>query len=42
MELLKLEDIADGGAWKNAATKNIKEYLEFELADYKEQFTVIL
>ncbi len=32
---------ADGGAWKNAAMKNIKEYLEFELADYKEQFTVI-
>ena len=32
---------ADGGAWKNAAMKKIKEYLEFELADYKEQFTVI-
>ncbi len=32
---------ADGGAWKNAAMKNIKDYLEFELADYKEQFTVI-
>lgn len=32
---------ADGGAWKNTAMKNIKEYLEFELADYKEQFTVI-
>lgn len=24
---------ADGGAWKNAAMKNIKEYLEFELKD---------
>lgn len=32
---------ADGGAWKNAAAKSIKDYLEFELADYKEQFTVI-
>ena len=32
---------ADGGAWKNAAMKNIKEYLEFELAEYKAQFTII-
>lgn len=32
---------ADGGAWKNTAMKNIKSYLEFELADFKEQFTVI-
>lgn len=24
---------ADGGAWKNAAIKNIKEFLEFELPD---------
>lgn len=32
---------ADGGAWKNAAMNNIKNYLEFELADYKEQFIVI-
>lgn len=32
---------ADGGAWKNAAMQNIKNYLEFELADYKDQFTVI-
>ena len=32
---------ADGGAWKNAAMKNIKNYLEFELEDYKDQFTVI-
>ena len=32
---------ADGGAWKNAAMKNIKDYLEFELADYKDRFTVI-
>lgn len=31
---------ADGGAWKNAAMKNIKEYLQFELADMPE-FTVI-
>lgn len=31
---------ADGGAWKNAAMKNIKEYLQFELADMP-QFTVI-
>lgn len=32
---------ADGGAWKNAAMNNIKNHLEFELADFKEQFTVI-
>lgn len=32
---------ADGGAWKNVAMKNIKKYLEFELADYAEQFIVI-
>ena len=32
---------ADGGAWKNAAMKEIKKYLEFELADYAEQFTII-
>ena len=32
---------ADGGAWKNAAMQNIKKYLEFELADYSGQFTVI-
>lgn len=32
---------ADGGAWKNAAMKNIKDYLEFELADYSDQFTII-
>ena len=32
---------ADGGAWKNAAMQNIKKYLEFELEEYKEQFTVI-
>ena len=31
---------ADGGAWKNEAVKNIKNYLEFELAEFK-QFTVI-
>lgn len=31
---------ADGGAWKNAAMKRVKEYLEFELADLK-QFTVL-
>lgn len=31
---------ADGGAWKNVAMKNIKEYLQFELAKYK-NFTVI-
>lgn len=31
---------ADGGAWQMEATKEIKEYLQFELADYK-QFTVI-
>lgn len=31
---------ADGGAWKMAATKAIKEYLQFELADMP-QFTVI-
>lgn len=32
---------ADGGAWKNTAMQNIKKYLEFELADFKDQFTVI-
>lgn len=32
---------ADGGAWKMAAMKTIKDYLQFELEDYKEQFTVI-
>lgn len=31
---------ADGGAWKREAMKNIKEHLEFALADLK-QFTVI-
>lgn len=31
---------ADGGAWRNVAMKNVKEYLEYELADLK-QFTVI-
>ena len=31
---------ADGGAWKIAATKAIKDYLQSELADFK-QFTVI-
>lgn len=32
---------ADGGAWQNAAMKNIKDYLEFELAECKDQFIVI-
>ena len=32
---------ADGGAWKREAMKNVKEYLEFELADLTPQFTVI-
>lgn len=32
---------ADGGAWKNAAISNIKNYLESELVDLKKQFTVI-
>lgn len=32
---------ADGGAWKNEAMKNVKEYLESELEDYREQFIVI-
>lgn len=31
---------ADGGAWKNAAMKHIKEYLQYELAELP-QFTVI-
>lgn len=31
---------ADGGAWMNAAMKNIKEHLEYELAEFP-QFTVI-
>ncbi len=32
---------ADGGAWKNAAMRNVREYLEYELADFKNQFLVI-
>lgn len=32
---------ADGGAWKNEAMQNIKDYLASELAEHKEQFTVI-
>ena len=32
---------ADGGAWMMAATKAIKEYLQFELAEFKDQFIVI-
>lgn len=32
---------ADGGAWKNEAMKNIKEYLKENLSDRLEQFTVI-
>lgn len=31
---------ADGGAWKNAAMKSIKEYLQYELSELP-QFTVI-
>lgn len=31
---------ADGGTWKNAAMRNVKDYLQFELADMP-QFTVI-
>jgi len=32
---------ADGGAWKNIATKKIHEYLEFELAEIADRFIVI-
>lgn len=32
---------ADGGAWKNVAVRNIKEYLENELSEYREQFLII-
>ncbi len=32
---------ADGGAWKNEAMQNIKEYLKENLSDRLEQFTVI-
>lgn len=32
---------ADGGAWKNEAVRNIKEYLENELSEYREQFLII-
>ena len=32
---------ADGGAWKNEAVRNIKEYLESELSEYREQFLII-
>lgn len=31
---------ADGGAWENVAMKNIKDYLEVELADYP-NFTIL-
>lgn len=30
-----------GGAWKNEAMRFVKEYLESELADYRDQFVVI-
>lgn len=33
--------VADGGAWKNTAMANIKEYLKGELADRLGQFTII-
>ena len=32
---------ADGGAWKNVAMKNIKNYLEFELSELLDRFTII-
>lgn len=32
---------ADGGAWKNTAMKNIRNYLEYELEDLKERFVII-
>ena len=32
---------ADGGAWKNEAMENVKEYLQEALADLEEQFMVI-
>lgn len=32
---------ADGGAWKSEAMKNVKAYLEKELADRSNQFTII-
>lgn len=32
---------ADGGAWKNEAMKNIKHYLEKELAEFGDMFIVI-
>lgn len=32
---------ADGGAWKNEAILNIKEYLEEELKDHKERITIL-
>lgn len=43
MSRVNLETFADGGAWKNAAMKGIKEYLEFELneAAGETSFTVI-
>jgi len=31
---------ADGGAWENVAMRNIKDYLEVELADYP-NFTIL-
>ncbi len=32
---------ADGGAWKNAAKRRIKEYLQHELSEYLDRFIVI-
>ncbi len=40
MNKVELKNLV-GGAWKNEAMYNIKKYLENELADYKEQFTII-
>ncbi len=32
---------ADGGAWKNEAMENIRAYLQDELAEFGDMFTVI-
>ena len=33
---------ADGGLWKNATMKKIKEYLEFELGDLLEECQITI
>lgn len=42
MQKVELQNLVGGALQeKNAAMKNIKDYLDFELADYAAQFTII-